>query len=177
MELLRQQMMQTSCDGTASRWGGFDGLTFWNCMTQQAEAIRDLKEQINASSATDPLWIVEAGEPDIIGYALEAADPGKRQFVKLLTHHPVNDGSGDFFKYRQILDLGVEEVRIPDQNGSRLDNGLQRPEWAFYWARDHADSQNRYLRRGHDFLLDHRSQPKRRLPHPQRARRSATARK
>ena len=145
MELKRQQMMQVACDGTASRWGGFDGLIFWNCMTQKAETIRDLKDHINASSAADPLWIVEAGEPDIIGYALEQAYPAKRRFVKLLTHHPVNDGSGDFFRYQQILDFGVQEVRIPDQNGRSLDDGLQRPEWAFYWARDHADSRIQWI--------------------------------
>ena len=145
MELLRQQMMQTSCDGTVSRWGGFEGLTFWNCRTQQAEAISELKDQINASSASDPLWIIEAGEPDIIGYALEQAEPSKRQFVKLLTHHSVNDSSGDYFKWGQMLDFGFEEVRIPDQNGRRLNDGLQRPEWAFNWARDHADSRIRWI--------------------------------
>ena len=36
-ELRRQKLLQTVCEGTASRWGGFDDLTFWNCRTQQAE--------------------------------------------------------------------------------------------------------------------------------------------
>jgi len=146
-ELSRQKMLQTACDGTASRWGGFDGLIFWNCRTQQTEAVNALKEQINASSESDPLWIIEAGEPDIIGYALEAADPAKRPYVKLLTHHSVNDGSGDFFKWGQILKFGVEEVRIPDQNGYNADigKGLQRPLWAFYWARDHQDPRIQWL--------------------------------
>ena len=57
----------------------------------------------------------------------------------------VNDESGDYFKYQQILDFGVQEVRIPDQNGVRIGDGLQRPEWAFYWARDHADSRIRWI--------------------------------
>lgn len=146
-ELNRQALLQTVCDGTASRWGGFDGLTFWNCRTQQAESINRLADQINASSEADPLWIVEAGEPDIIGYALEAADREKLRFVKLITHHPANDDSGDHFKWKQILDFGVEVVRIPDQNGydAHIGRGLQRPLWAFHWARDHKDSRINWL--------------------------------
>jgi hypothetical protein len=146
-ELKRQQMLQTACDGTVSRWDGFDEITFWNCRTQRKEAINQLTDQINASSETDPLWIIEAGEPHIIGYALEAAEPEKRLHVKLLTHHPVNDGSGDFFKWKQILDFGAEIVRIPDQNGynAHIGRGLQRPLWAFYWARDHKDPRIQWL--------------------------------
>ena len=140
-ELRRQKLLQTVCEGTASRWGGFDDLTFWNCRTQQAETINRLTDQINASSEADPLWIVEAGEPDIIGYALEAADPKKLPFVKILTHHPANDDSGDYFKWQQILNFGIEVVRIPDQNGydAHIGRGLQRPLWAFHWMRDHKD--------------------------------------
>jgi hypothetical protein len=147
-ELKRQEQMQTACDGTVRRWGGFKGLTAWNCRTQQTEAVHHLRDQINASSAADPLWIIEAGEPDIIGFALEAADAAKRKHVKLVTHHPVNDGSGDYFKWDKIAQLGIEVVRIPDQNGGSfadIGKGLQRPLWAFYWARDHADSRVRWL--------------------------------
>jgi hypothetical protein len=140
-ELNRQKLLQTVCEGTANRWGGFDSLTFWNCRTQQTESIKRLTEQIDASTKADPLWIVEAGEPDIIGYALEAADPEKLPFVKILTHHPANDDSGDYFKWQQILNFGIEVVRIPDQNGydAHIGRGLQRPLWAFHWMRDHKD--------------------------------------
>ncbi len=147
VERNRQKLLQTACDGTASRWGGFDHVTFRNCRTQQAETINELRDHINASSQSDPLWIIEAGEPDIIGYALEAADPAKRTHVKLLTHHLANDDSGDFFKWKQILDFGVEVVRIPDQNGYNADigKGLQRPLWAFHWTRDHEDERIQWL--------------------------------
>lgn len=144
-ELSRQEMMQTSCQGTAALWGGFEGLTFLNCRTEQEAAVKQLQEQINLSSATDPLWIVEAGEPDIIGYALEGAEPSKLPHVKILTHHSVNDSSGDFFKWEQILTMGAEIVRIPDQNGDSISQGLQRPLWAFHWARDHEDPRLKWL--------------------------------
>ncbi|EMI51845.1 Carbohydrate binding family 6 domain protein [Rhodopirellula sallentina SM41] len=146
-EFNRQQMLQTACEGTVARWGGFDELTFWNCRTHQKEVVEELKEQINTSTRSNPLWIIEAGEPDIIGYALEASQPAKRRYVKLVTHHPANDGSGDFYSWSQMKRLGVEVVRIPDQNGynAHLGRGLQRPLWAFHWARDHQDERIRWL--------------------------------
>lgn len=69
----RHALMQSSCDVTARRWGGFDSLTFYDAKWRKEETIKDLTDAINASTASDPLWIVEAGEPDIIGYALDAA--------------------------------------------------------------------------------------------------------
>ena len=95
---------------------------------------------INASSKNNPLWIVEAGEPDIIGMALKKTSKEKHKFVKIITHHPANDNAGDFFSWQQILDFGVEEVRIPDQN-IKLKVNLN--EWN--WAKNHQDSRIQLL--------------------------------
>ena len=134
-EVERHALMQASCDVTARRWGGFDGLTFLDAKWQMDATIKDLAAAINASTASDPLWIIEAGEPDIIGFALKAARKDKHQFVKVVTHHPANDDAGDFYSWQQILDFGVEEVRIPDQNIN-----LKVDQEAWDWARDHSDS-------------------------------------
>lgn len=125
----RHALMQTACDVTARRWGGFDDLTFFDAKWQQEETVKDLAKAIDNSSAEDPLWIIEAGEPDIIGMALEASKKSKHQFVKVVTHHPANDDAGDFYTWQQILDFGVEEVRIPDQNVN-LKVNLDRWDWA-----------------------------------------------
>jgi hypothetical protein len=130
----RHALMQSACDVTARRWGGFDGLTFLDAKWQRDKTIKDLAKAINASTANDPLWIIEAGEPDIIGYALEASSKEKHQFVKVVTHHPANDDAGDFFTWQQILDFGVEEVRIPDQN---IKLKVNLSQWD--WAKDHPD--------------------------------------
>ncbi|WP_418262538.1 hypothetical protein [Flavobacterium faecale] len=130
----RHALMQGSCEVTSRRWGGFDGLTFLDAKWNQKKTVKDLCNAINASSEADPLWIVEAGEPDIIGYALKAAKKDKRQYVKVITHHPANDDAGDFFKWKEILDFGVEEVRIPDQNEK-----LQTPLADWDWAKNHND--------------------------------------
>lgn len=130
----RHAMMQTVCDVTARRWGGFDDITFFDAKWQQEQTVNDLRDAINTSSQNDPLWIVEAGEPDIIGYALQASKKSKHKYVKVVTHHPANDDAGDFFSWQDILDFGIEEIRIPDQN-THLKVAL--PEWD--WAKNHTD--------------------------------------
>ncbi len=131
----RHALMQSSCDVTARRWGGFDELTFYDALWQKEETIADLSDAINMATADDPLWIVEAGEPDIIGLALDATPREKHRHIKVLTHHPANDNAGDFYSWQEILDFGVEEVRIPDQN---QDLKVDLSEWD--WARDHPDA-------------------------------------
>ncbi len=130
----RHALMQTACDVTARRWGGFDDLTFFDAKWQPDETVKDLSEAINASTAENPLWIVEAGEPDIIGMALEASKKAKHKYVKVVTHHPANDDAGDFYTWQQILDFGVEEVRIPDQN---VNLKVSLEKWD--WAKNHSD--------------------------------------
>lgn len=140
-ERARHAMLQTSCDGTAKRWGGFDHLVFWDCIDQKTEALDHLCKAINASTSEDPLWIIEAGEPDLIYFALEKATPAKRSFVYILTHHKANDDSGDFVSWEELLsDFPVKEVRIPDQN-----NHLQVPIAQWDWAKNHADERIRWL--------------------------------
>lgn len=131
----RHHLMQIACDMTARRWGGFEYLTFYDATWQKEATINDLCWAINASSAKDPLWIIEAGEPDIIGMALQKTAKEKHQFVKVVTHHPANDNAGDFYSWQQILDFGIEEVRIPDQNIK-----LKVPLENWDWAKNYSDA-------------------------------------
>ncbi|MFC4722270.1 hypothetical protein ACFO5O_08050 [Geojedonia litorea] len=136
----RHHLMQVACDMTARRWGGFEQLTFYDAIWQKDETINDLAWAINASSAEDPLWIIEAGEPDIIGMALKKTPNEKHQYVKVVTHHPANDNAGDFYTWQQILDFGIEEVRIPDQN---IKLKVDIEQWD--WAKNHEDSRIRLI--------------------------------
>lgn len=136
----RHAMMQTTCDGTARRWGGFDHITFLDAKWQMDQTIKDLVKAINVSTEEDPLWIVEAGEPDMIGFALQASSKEKHKYVKVITHHPANDNAGDFFKWQEILDFGVEEVRIPDQN---INLKVKESEWD--WAMNHPDDRMQFV--------------------------------
>jgi hypothetical protein len=121
-ELRRQNKLHSLCGEGIGFFGPFENLAnYYNCRTSvvgdyNEQAVNDLRDAINASSAEDPLWVIEAGEPDVIGYALQAATASKRQFVHVISHHPANDNSGDFFTWQQILDFGVIEHQIGDQN-------------------------------------------------------------
>lgn len=135
-ELRRQNKLHALTGEGIAFFGPFPNLTdYYNCRTEQVAAVNDLRDAINASSANDPLWIIEGGEPDIIGYALQAATASKRQFVHVISHHPANDNSGDYFTWQQILNFGVSEHQIGDQNVGlqvQISSGL----WD--WAEDHA---------------------------------------
>lgn len=140
----RQQLMQTSCDGTASRWGGFDGITFYNCRTQRRLATEKLTEAINAATTAKPLAIILAGEPDLIYDAIKAAQSGKRGLVTIISHHIANEESADEAG-KNISDLvedftSVKLTRIPDQN-----DGLKTRLPSWHWARDHNDSKINWL--------------------------------
>lgn len=136
----RHEMMQLTCNGTARRWGGFDHINFIDVKWNLDVAIEDLAKAINASSEEDPLWIVEAGEPDLIGFALDASLREKHQFVKVITHHPANDQTGEFYRWEEILEFDVEEVRIPDQNIL-----LKVDEEHWDWAKDHEDDRIQWI--------------------------------
>lgn len=136
----RHALMQSACDVTARRWGGFQGISFFDAKWQQNETVKDLAEAIDASTAEDPLWIIEAGEPDIIGFALDGSKKSRHKYVKVVTHHPANDDAGDFYTWQQILDFGVQEVRIPDQN---VNLKVDLEEWD--WAKNHPDSRIQWI--------------------------------
>ncbi|MFC1520230.1 hypothetical protein ACFL6Z_11000 [Pseudomonadota bacterium] len=134
-EARRQEMLHMLTGKSINLFGPFKNLRdFYNCREDQQGATQDLTDAINASTAEDPLWIIEAGEPDLIGYALALSDPTVRQFVHVVSHHPANDNSGDYFTWQQILDFGVIEHQIGDQN-----LGLQTPMTPWDWAKDHHD--------------------------------------
>ncbi|WP_442508687.1 hypothetical protein SH528x_000215 [Novipirellula sp. SH528] len=132
-ELRRQKVLHQICKDGVDQFGPFAKLAgYFNCRTDQQAAVDDLREAINESSADDPLWIIEAGEPDIIGFALKASDARRRKHVHVVSHHPANDNSGDFFSWQQILDFGVTEHQIGDQNV-----GLKTAISPWDWAKEH----------------------------------------
>jgi hypothetical protein len=133
-------MMQLACEGTARRWGGFDHITFYDAKWNTDKTTLDLRDAIMASTAEDPLWILMQGEPDVIGFALDITPKEKHKFVKLVTHHPVNDNSGEYYTWDEMLAFGVEEVRIPDQN---INLKLDREEWD--WAMNHPDDRIQWV--------------------------------
>lgn len=140
-EARRQTQLHFLTGKSIELFGPFKKLdAYYNCRADQAGATKDLVNAINQSSAEDPLWIIEAGEPDLIGYALQAADAKAIKHVHVVSHHPANDDSGDYFTWQQILDFGVTEHQIGDQN-----IGLQTPIAPWDWAKDHKNPGYRFI--------------------------------
>lgn len=140
-ERRRQNILHELSGKGTEIFGPFNNLKdFYNCRINQNAARDDLRDAINASSANDPLWIVEAGEPDLIGYALEVANPEARKYVNIISHHPANDNSGDYFTWQQILDFGITQYQIGDQNV-----GLQTPMYPWDWAKNHKNEGINYI--------------------------------
>lgn len=134
-ELRRQQVLHQLCHDGVSHFGPFTRLNrFFNCRQEQEAAVNDLRDAINASAADNPLWIVEAGEPDVIGFALRKAEASKLQHVHVISHHPANDNSGDFFEWAEILAFEIKEHQIGDQNVH-----LQTAKQPWDWAKKHSD--------------------------------------
>jgi hypothetical protein len=133
-ELRRQKILHELTGKSLGFFGPFKNIDgYYNCRVDQKGAIEDLRDAINASTAEDPLWIIEAGEPDVIGYALQASNPNAHKHVHVVSHHPANDNSGDYFSWQQILDFGITEHQIGDQNV-----GLKSPIYPWDWAKNHS---------------------------------------
>lgn len=133
-ESRRQNVLHSLSAQSIELFGPFANLRqYYNCRSDQDAARDDLVDAINASTANDPLWIIEAGEPDLIGYALQQANPAVLANVHVVSHHPANDHSGDYFTWQEILDFGIVEHQIGDQNVA-----LQTPIYHWNWAKSHA---------------------------------------
>jgi hypothetical protein len=103
---------------------GFDTSRFYDDTDpeQLDEGVANLTAEINASSPDDELWLVLAGPMETAWMALNAADPQARKSVKCLSHGEWNETHGQTdhggHSYDDLIDLGCQEVHIPDQNSN-----------------------------------------------------------
>ena len=118
----REEEMRISSEETARLWGGFNLGVFINAKAHTAAAVSALTNQINVSSASNPLWIIGAGPMEVIGRALAASDPTKRQYVFVISHSEWNDyhaeqpghGTWNFQELKSVLGANIKS--IADQN-------------------------------------------------------------
>lgn len=144
-ELRRQTKLHELTGEGFNFFGPFNNVAdYYNCRSNLTEAVADLTAAIDASTAEDPLWIIEGGEPDVIGYALSNSVESARAFVHVISHHPANDNSGDYWTWPEIQAFGIIEHQIGDQNGQTdgnkdLDKGLQTYTNYWDWALNNSD--------------------------------------
>ena len=147
----REEEMHRSSYDTAEMWGGFDLDVFINAKQNTNEAVSRLTALINASSASDPLWIIAAGPMEVVGRAIAASEGSKRQYVTLISHSSWNDEHADKpasteshsgWTWNEIgqLSPGVVRKHLPDQNG-----GLNTSYSTYHVWRDSSDAKMRWL--------------------------------
>lgn len=155
----REVEMQVSSEGTAHLYGGFDLTAFINAKANTSGAVAKLVSAINASSVSDPLWIIAAGPMEVVGQALNNSNANK-QFVTVISHSTWNDDHADNPEGGEVAHSGwtwtelqaafttVTFKHIADQNA-----GLNVPASNYSWLQNSYDPKlvwlwNRYLLTG-----------------------------
>ena len=146
----REEEMRISSVETAKLWGGFNLNAFINARAQTSTAVSALTSQINASSSSNPLWIIGAGPMEVIGRALAASDPTKRQFVTVVSHSDWNDfhaeepGHGTWNYFELGSALGAKLIHIIDQNAR-----LRVNQSNYSWLQQSSDPKLNWLWQRH----------------------------
>lgn len=78
-----QQIKQSAVMG--GKMFGFKSTRFVSAVDNPEVAYNALKDQINQSSESDPLFIVVAGPVQVIGEAMARADAAKRKYITIIT--------------------------------------------------------------------------------------------
>jgi len=141
------------------KWFGFGKTKFICAVDNAVVAYNALRDVINESTAENPLIIIAAGPMQVVGEAINRAEPGKRQFVSLVSHSEWNNWHSDKhgksewdvhtgWTFQKIKDsFSIEKggnlkcIQITDQNGGSDYDGLQAPIEKFDWIKT---SKSRY---------------------------------
>lgn len=146
-----QNNMWVGAMGGAARWG-FDMRNFFDVSSRPYAAINNLRDEINKSTATNPLYIIVGGPVELIYRAMRKAEKSRRAHVSLVTH----SGYNDYYKPRlwqhdldDILKLHakIKVLRIPDQNqGLRTKDDNNKPNFSpWEWLNNHLDPNLRWV--------------------------------
>lgn len=139
--------------GTASRYG-YDMSVFIDCRKDLEKAAASLAQEIDASSAENPLYFIVAGPMEVPYLGIQRSQPKNRKFVYCISHSRWNDGFASKYQFthtkRSVIESGVNWVQIRDQNPllSRSPYGQPAAEAAFhdfFWMRDSNDPKLRFL--------------------------------
>ncbi len=141
--------MKQSTFGAIDRFG-FDIAKFFDCRTELDAALNNLRQEIDVSTASDPLFILAAGPMEVLWRAVDASDPEARQFVTVISHTKWNAGTTyppEMTHTRADVEaLGVNWIQIINQNVrlyTRTDGVDNWTPWV--WLRDAIDSRMRWI--------------------------------
>jgi len=84
-----EQMIQSALGG--QKWFNFNKTNFVCAVDDPEIAYNAVRDEINKSSESNPLFIIEAGPMQVVGEAISRADKNKLKYVTLITHSPWNN--------------------------------------------------------------------------------------
>ncbi len=147
-----EPLMRDSVEGTVARYGGFSLGIYYNTRANFLPSRTALVNEINKSTADNPLVILMAGPAQVVGRAIYLSNPSARPFVTVMSHSDWNDthayqyGKSEglnapaYYQFSDFAPMGVNTVHIQNQNP-----GTNRPYVEYYWMRDSADSNLQWL--------------------------------
>jgi len=153
--------MRESAQG-GQKWFGFENSRFLCAVDNAIVAYNALRDEINKSSAENPLFIVAAGPMQVVGEAINRAEREKRQFVTLISHSEWNNRHADQpskkewddhsgWTFQEIKDNfstleggTLKCVKILDQNGGSDYLAFNTAKAKFDWIKT-SDARNNNL--------------------------------
>jgi len=125
--------MRESALGGARRFG-YDTTRFLETVKNRQKAFERVRDAIDASSATNPLFLICAGPMEVCWQGANMANLQKRAFVTAISHSTWNDkhaktdhGGHD---WNDLGDLGINLVHIKDQNAG-FNTSQNWAPWSF----------------------------------------------
>src|SRR4029078_2668827 len=76
--------------GAADRFG-FNRAKFFDCQKNLSGGIANLRNQINVSTASNPLYIIAAGPMEFLWRTINGSNASRRQYVTIISHSPWNN--------------------------------------------------------------------------------------
>jgi hypothetical protein len=142
--------MKTSTLGAADRFG-FARSKFFDCQTNLQGAITSLRNQINASTSSDRLFIIAVGPMEVLWRAVNASTSAKRQYVTVISHTDWNANKtfppAMTHTRAHVEALGVSWIQIKNQNeGLYTKNADGSANWSpWFWLRDSSEARMRWI--------------------------------
>ena len=147
-----EHMRESALGG--QKWFDFQNSTFICAVDNAVVAYNALRDEINKSSAENPLFIVAAGPMQVVGEAINRAQLEKRQFVTVISHSEWNNRHADQhskqewdvhsgWTFQEIKDNfstaeggNLKCVQILDQNGGADYLAFNTAKEKFDWIKN-----------------------------------------
>ena len=155
----RQQMRISALEGAEEF--GFNNTNFIEAVAAPNVAYNAMRDEINASSANNPLFIIAAGPMQVVGEALDRAQQSKLQYVTVISHSTWNDRHSDNpnswenhsgWTWNEMVSAfqskGVTFDHIVDQNGGNGYDGMRANKNKFSWLNTSSARNNSLYKSG-----------------------------